>query len=429
MPRMADLIGPAIDELLKHNPEAAKFIAEGRWGDVIAGIKAQGALIRRRLVSEIEATRLGHAKGQALHELAESEYGVLLNPEPRTAIGEVALSRTVTNASADPAGAFTLGLIPKGFRFRRPARPDGFPVLEEAEYVATQDVPLGDGTGNLPGYTTPVGGQHQHTEPIFVPIEATRTGPHANTPTIEGQGLPGEALDKLPDPTLVLDSLTAAGGGAELGEEDGDYIRDLCLHTYKARLGPTWSALIAGSLSNERVRHLAMVKHAYVDIPAGNEVLHYLRGDTMLFVADGSWAGSAALAASVGKTLKDDHWLGWGARVGTSTVRNKLVVVKANVLLKRDRKVDIPALRERIEYFLNNYFNHRFNWWSWRLQAVGGLIAGSHPHIQTCTDVEIVDEAGAALVEPPEELTISSLDDITNGIVHYWPKAYDLSFV
>lgn len=99
---VGDVVGPAKKALVTARPSAEPHIEGGRYGDIFAGLAAQAGVARARLVSEVEATRLGSASGQALLELApEFEFEPLVG---RTfSIGEAVLTRPVVHYRAGTA--------------------------------------------------------------------------------------------------------------------------------------------------------------------------------------------------------------------------------------------------------------------------------------------------------------------------------------
>lgn len=101
IPSPADVIGPGIDALLAVRPTAAPHVDTGRYGDIVAGTRAQFEVARKRLVSEVLASRLPFAEGDELTDLAASEYETPRQGGAVEAIGEVILTRSVVHYAAD----------------------------------------------------------------------------------------------------------------------------------------------------------------------------------------------------------------------------------------------------------------------------------------------------------------------------------------
>lgn len=110
IPGPADVIGPGIDALLEVRPTAGPYVDTGRWGDVIAGTRAQFEVARRRLVQEALAARLPYSTGDALTDLAASEYETQRLTGAVEAIGEVVLTRAVVHYTADEDDILPLDL-------------------------------------------------------------------------------------------------------------------------------------------------------------------------------------------------------------------------------------------------------------------------------------------------------------------------------
>jgi hypothetical protein len=110
IPGPADVIGPGIDALLEVRPSAAPHVDLGRYGDVIAGTRAQFEVARRRLVQETLGARLPYSEGDALTDLAASEYDTPRTTGAVESIGEVVLARTVVHYTDDAANILSVDL-------------------------------------------------------------------------------------------------------------------------------------------------------------------------------------------------------------------------------------------------------------------------------------------------------------------------------
>src|SRR5690242_16854682 len=94
IPDLDACIGAAIEDLIAKYPNALRHInyGKGRWSHLFTGWRAQGNLVTRRFGDEVVATRL-FSEGDALKQLAASEFNTVLSTEPTKAIGELLLSR------------------------------------------------------------------------------------------------------------------------------------------------------------------------------------------------------------------------------------------------------------------------------------------------------------------------------------------------
>jgi hypothetical protein len=193
IPRPDQAIGAGVEQLIALRPAAQAFIETGCYGNVLAGWRAQLALVLQRLVREIEGSRLETATGEALRDLCASEFDTTLPTAPLTAVGDVHLLR-------GPGGP--AGVIPAGTRFRRAAKPsDPLVPRTEASYTSALDVVVPqDKTGTS------------------VPLVAVRAGAFANTPVgIDTSGnLVGatdiQPADTLFDPSFQVTYASSAGG-------------------------------------------------------------------------------------------------------------------------------------------------------------------------------------------------------------------------
>ena len=97
IPTVGQVIGRAKERLVELRPNAERHVEDGVYGLVIEGWRGQMAPVRARLADEVLASRLPTSQGQALTELARSEFDTPRNAEPSKAIGEVELRRTVVH--------------------------------------------------------------------------------------------------------------------------------------------------------------------------------------------------------------------------------------------------------------------------------------------------------------------------------------------
>jgi len=390
IPRIADILAPGIDKLIELRPRAEQHLAKGRWGDIIAGWSAQAALLVSHLVSEANAARLSLAEGDALRALASSDYWADLETAPTSAVGTASIERVVDNGSSATTGNFgSIGDVPAGARFRRPADPDAVPPREEGIYQATEPVLADDVDTTVSDMG---GGVWRHTQILNVPIEAVRPGPHANTPVppfISGQNSPCEIVSPLFDTRFAPRFLIAGGGSASRIE---DQIRAFARAMYLGQHGPVATALVAGALSDPGVRHVGVVLDP-------TQAIH------RVIVTDESWGGSDVFSQRVQRRLVDGGWVGWGSRVGVDFAANIFVRVEASVIIESDAVSAQAEIGAAVRKRLVRYFNERPDWWTWRANTIGGLIGLSDRRILACTSVAVRDaNGGGALSEPSATL-------------------------
>jgi hypothetical protein len=377
-------------------PTALRHLPAGHWGDVAKGWWAQYAIVRARLASEIMAARPGTADGEELRELAESQLWRLLPDEPSSAIGEAVLARTVTNSSSLLTGNFPAGVFPAGFRLRKDVQETELsPEQEPAEYVTTVAVYADrDDTEATTG-----SGPFTHTQTITLPIEATREGPHANVcyvPADSENGL-GALLDAPFDTTFVVESLRAAGGALRRSEPQ---LRALARQGWLGSKGPNASALVVGALLQ----------------PGAHRAVHALDPDAAvaaLFVADESWATSAAFRASVKRQLVENDWIGFGARVDVRGVQVISVSVEVDATV---RDVSAMLAAADIESAIGSELQAHFTgdyWYSWSTEGLRGIVSAADRRIVSVEDVRVM-HAGVEVAEPAV-----SLDPAAEYLTHW----------
>jgi hypothetical protein len=410
LPRLVHLMAQAQGGLTSLRPAAVRHINSGRYGDVLDGWRGEASICRRRLSSEVVASRLPLASGEALVELADSEYWATIPAGPRKAVGAALLKRQITNSSASTTGNFTVGTIQAGSRFRRPAASTAQPPREESLYEAREPVYLDAND------TEPVvdlgGGSYQHEQRTTVIVDAEREGQQGNTPRYIGSAgaeLAADVVSTLFDTTLSVVTLTAAGGRLEVEDEQ---LRLFSARAYSGRLGPIDNAILAGAYSHGGVWRAVLVEDE-TDAVA------------KLYLADLSWASSDELAAEVAQTLLGKgpeslgttrRWLGFGARVDTRTVQTQIVNVKTTVQLRSiDYTQDATEISQNIRDAITDYFDNREDWYTWRLNGLGSAISTADRRILAATSVEVRDPDGAAISEPA-----ATVDPSTDTYLTHW---------
>lgn len=355
LPIVDDIIARGITRLSTERPSTWPFIANqaGAYFDIFAGWRGQLFRLRQQVANEVRARRLTLAQGRALVELAASEFFAELDPAPQTAIGSVVMAR--------PTADVGQGTIRKGTRFRIRANPVALPEVKDAFFEAREPtfVPSAALT-------------------VTVPIIATGTGTDPNLLIWHNTtGAQIELSDQIFDATLVAAPFGGSSAGGSTGVEDVDII-NLAKALYTGQVAPTEGALIAGALSEAAVKHVAVVDDTT-----------YAR--TVIFAADQSWASGPDFLKQCGQVLKD-KWLGFGARVAMRPIQNLVSALSATVVLTDPRYIDdTDDLRAKVREAIRKYLNVRPDFYTYDLDAIGGVISASDPRILTCQDVAFTD--------------------------------------
>jgi hypothetical protein len=404
VPTRNEILSAGVLALGEARPTALRHLPAGRWGDVLKGWWAQYAVVRARLASEVTAARHGTAAGEELRDLAESQLWRLIPDEPSKAIGEAVLVRTVTNSSSSVSGSFSAGVFPVGFRLSKDVvETELSPEQEPAEYVTTAAVYADRADTTTTGLG---GGQFLHSQTVTLPIEASREGPHANVcyvPADSENGL-GALLDAPFDTTFTVSSLRAAGGTMLRSETQ---LRTLARQGWQGSKGPNASALVVGALLQ----------------PGVHRAVHALDPDAAvaaLFVADESWATSAAFRASVNRSLVDNDWLGFGARVDVRGVQVRSVSVEVDATV---RSVAAMLAASDIETAIGAALRDAFEgdlWYSWTTDGLRGAVAAADRRIVSVEDVRVlhagVEDAEPALALDPTATELTHWHMRKNGL-------------
>jgi hypothetical protein len=409
IPRLDYLAAQGQGALVALRPEARKHIHAGWYGAILRGWRGQLSTCRSRLGAEVEASRLGLAEGEALQQLASSEYWATLAEGSREAVGEVSLRRTVDNASAAATGNFQAGTIPIEARFSRIAAATAQPAREAAVYLAREPVYAGpDDTAAVQDLG---GGQYRHTQDVTVIVDAEREGEHANTPEfVAGAGveLAGAIVSTLFDSTFTLTSLRAGGGQEEIGD---DQIRAFAGSSYRGRLGPIESAILAGAYSHGGIWRAVLVDD-------GSD------GIGKLYLADQSWAYSQTLLDDVVQVLNGQgpegggeprRWLGFGARVEARSVVNQRISVRLAITLRSPEYAEQTSpITKNIRAVLADYFDNRPDWFTWRTNGIGAAVSGADNRILACTSATVLDQDGGTLTEPATQIDPVTTSQLTH---------------
>ena len=120
------------------------------------------------------------------------------------------------------------------------------------------------------------------------------------------------------------------------------------------------------------------------------------------------------LFRSTQQSLIDDELIGFGCRGEAQTVRNKVVTVEADVVL-RDWGFthDTIEIDEAVRPAVRSYFDDRQDWSVWKRKGLRSAISQAHDKILHCSEVVVRDTTGAVLSE------ISSVD-FTVEQFHYY---------
>jgi hypothetical protein len=411
---MCDLLAPAVDALLGDLTGDARrqreyFANHGRYGDILRGWRGQAEVWRARLTREVIARRRLLATGQPLADLAKSEYFAELPDDPQTATGEATLVRTITNTSALATGNFPSGVIAQGSTLKRIGDASAAVPTQSAEYLTAASAVCGPDDDGPPLANGP---NWLHTQSVTIAVDATRAGPQANIPNYLDGASPLVATigSTLFDPTFTIGALAAAGG--TLGVVDAQ-IAALALAMSTGSYGPTSGAAVAGVLTSPGARRAVYVQDS-------------VNAVGRLFVADESWASSTRYLTALQQSLRVRPWVGWGCRVTVNPVANLGIVVAPSILLRsRDYVSAQIEITQNVKLALVQYFDERPDWYTWTLNALGGIVAGADARILACTAVAVrqvggqpiaaVDEFGVVTGAQPDP----SVQPSTAQVTHY----------
>lgn len=359
LPPLSVAIAAGTTTLVGLRPQAEPFVSSGVWSHVFKAWRAQLSLLRARSANEVGCSRLGLATGDALRELASSEFSSEIPPEPTRSVGTVTLSRPASVANQG-------GTIPKGFRFSLPANPTASPPVQGAAYESTEPVYV-----------------NASDTVAYVPVQASNTGTAGNIPRYQGRAGASIVLaDTLPVSlsTFMVTGSDAAGGSDGATDDD---LRQLCGAMAKGQWSATDAALVAGGLLDAGVKHAIVI-----DDPT--------LAQTVLRVADASWASSSMLQRRVAQALKD-NWQGFGCRVSVQPIYNRQIAVRASIILTDPKFIsDIAEIKAAVATALRKYFDNRKTFYLVYAESVGGIIARADDRIMNCTTAQVVDVATSA---------------------------------
>ena len=79
---------------------------------------------------------------------------------------------------------------------------------------------------------------------------------------------------------------------------------------------------------------------------------------------------------------------------------------------------DTSSIAANVRSALRAYFDDRPDWWTWRLDSIGGIIARADRRILTCQSPDVAARSGGSIAEPSAALPQS-------GNVTHWYLADD----
>lgn len=362
VPTPGEVVGKGVQKLIDLRPGSFRHVnyGRGRYASVIAGWRAQAALMCRRLADMAKNGRLEFAEGQPLTELVASEFEALAQLDATAAVGQVVLTR-----GAGRVG----GAIRRGSRFTRPADASSLRLYGDAQYTCAVDthVPYG-------------------ATQIEVPIEAVRPGSFANRPFTGTVQTELQIADDIVDRTGWTVQSYEVGGGSD-GVTEADIKRYAAAYS-RGQYGPIPGAALAGALA-------AGAKHAIgFDDPTV--------GAHRLYVADSSWAGSTRWAKLIRQDLTNTKSVGFGCKVLVGFVENQIVAINAVVRLRDSSAMaETSALETAIQSALRSYFDDRPDFNRWKTSALRGVIARADRRILSCPSCVVKTFDGDVLSEPP----------------------------
>jgi hypothetical protein len=244
------------------------------------------------------------------------------------------------------------------------------------------------------------GGSWRHTQHVLVNLTCDRAGAHANTPIFLSESVPTfDIVDPLFDTTFTSILCGASGGSDGISDPA---LRALAQANYIGQFAPTYGALFAGSLAVAGIEHAAVVEDTTNAI-------------TKIFATDASWGANGQFLAVVEQALKDS-WQGFGCQVRVLPVYNQRITVYATVPLVDPKYLSEQTdITSKIAAALRKYFDERPDWYTWRTNAIEGVIAGADRRILTCTSATAKDGANATLSQPSATISSSA-----TSATHYY---------
>lgn len=291
------------------------------------------------------------------------------------------------------------GTIRTGTRFRVEADATRVPPIPGGEFEVTQHAYARTGSesvtatvravtpgpdGNLPTFLAEV--------PSDNPFRATVIG--VKEPTIKLQGSLYDAKE-----TLRWSPSTIRSAGGTLRQADPP-LREAARRYWQGSYGPTDAALIAGALRFPGLARVMLLKNTDT-------------GTSHAYAVDESWSQSAPWLDALTQHLKN-NWLGFGCRMATGTVHNRVVRIELTVVLRqRSDLADTTAIHEALRLKLHEYFDERPDWWTFRLAGLRGVLSRAHAKVLRCAEATVLDVDGVPLEEPAAPAA-------GDALVHWW---------
>ena len=153
---------------------------------------------------------------------------------------------------------------------------------------------------------------------------------------------------------------------------------------------PTTAAILAGGLVATGVKYAAALEDT-------------VNAQTVLLLADASWAGSAVWAAQVRQALYNG-FVGFGCKAVVLPVQNTFVKVSATLTLRDASFASDPSgITQNAQTALQRYFDERPDWYNFRLRAVRAVLARCDPRVLTCTAASVESAWGLGPIPEPAQ--------------------------
>lgn len=362
VPTADNILTPALERLYALRPSTFPFanLRNGVYWHPFLGFRAQAALAVRRLSLLVGENKLSFATGQDLKDYVASEYDAVPDTGTTTAIGSATFTRTSSSAAGD---------IPAGTLLQRDANTTTQIPVTAASYITLLPAHFAIGQ-------TTVGP---------VPIQAVSAGSGPNHPIRTDAVDPGVSIaTTLFDRTIEVSAFEAAGGA---DDADDNYVRRYAKAFQVGQYGPTDGESKYGALKSTGVRNMLVF-----DVPG--------TGTQKILVADSKWGSSARWAANVQQSLYDNDLVGFGCKVITAAVRNKVITVSGPVVLRdKNFAADTTEIDIAIGLAIRDYFDNRSDWNVWKQSTLAAAITRAHAKILYCPSVVVKDVAGSTLTE------------------------------
>lgn len=279
------------------------------------------------------------------------------------------------------------GVVRRGLRVRKNVLSWKVPKEASLELVTTSDAYIGVG---------------QLT--FSVPVKSIDVGRVSNVPTWDDDASNEVSLfviDTLFDsnetaPKFSVVQSIAMSGGDDV--EDDRHVVIAAKASFNGRFGPTERSILSGTLS-EFGAYRAVVNLDYT-VP---------RAD--VFACDASWASSQQWRDMLAQSLaREDGWAAWGTELSAKPVVNKKIRITANVKLRdQEAMFETSAISDSILAKLQEYFNNRKDWYSWKEVGIKASILSADRRIRTVSSVFVKGSSDESLAEHVQTFPASSV--------------------